>query len=120
MRVAVTAQGPDMMSEIDPRFGRARHFVTVDTETGESAAMDNAKNMNAVQGAGIQAAQNVIELGVGAVLTGHVGPKAFSTLQAGGVEVYLGAAGSVGSTVHQFKTGRLERAGQPDVQGHWT
>jgi len=120
MKVAVTAQGPDMTSEVDSRFGRARFFIAVDTETGEFAAMDNVQNVNAVQGAGIQAARHVIELGVGAVLTGHVGPKAFSTLQAGGVEIYVGAVGSVANAVRQFKAGQLERAGQPDVQGHWT
>jgi predicted Fe-Mo cluster-binding NifX family protein len=120
MKVAVTAQGTDMTSQVDARFGRSRFFVAVDTETGEFEATDNAQNMNAVQGAGIQAARNVIGLDVAAVVTGHVGPKAFSTLQAAGVDVYLGAAGSVGNAVQQFMAGELERAGQADVEGHWT
>ena len=35
MTIAVTAQGRDLSAPIDPRFGRAKFFVIVDTETGE-------------------------------------------------------------------------------------
>jgi len=119
MKVAVTAQGQDMTSEIDPRFGRARFLIEVDTDTGAFAAHDNAQNINAVQGAGIQAAQNVIELGVAAVLTGNVGPKAFSTLEAGNVKVHTGATGTVESVVEQFRAGQLECTAKPTVKGHW-
>ena len=119
MKVAVTAQGPDLASEIDPRFGRAKFFIVVDTETGEFTAHDNAQNLNAVQGAGIQAAQNVVSLGVDAVITGNVGPKAFATLQAGNVETHIGAAGSVSEAVEQLKAGRLKGVSKPNVEGHW-
>ena len=55
MKVAVTSQDPDLNSAVDPHFGRAKFFIVVDTETGEFSAHDNAQNLNAVQGAGIQA-----------------------------------------------------------------
>ncbi len=119
MKVAVTSQGPDLASAVDPRFGRAKFFIVVDTETGEFTAHDNTQNLNAVQGAGIQAAQNVASLGVDAVITGNVGPKAFTTLQAGNVKAYIGAGGSVSVAVEQLKAGRLECAGKPNVEGHW-
>ena len=119
MKVAVTSQGPDMASELDPRFGRAKFFILVDTETGEFTTHDNTQNLNAVQGAGIQAAQNVVNLGAAAVITGNVGPKAFTTLQAGDVSIYINAAGSVRDAVEQFKDDRLECVGKPNVEGHW-
>ena len=119
MKVAVSAQGTDMGSQVDPRFGRARFFVLVDTETGQSAAHDNAQNVNAVQGAGIQAAQNVVNLGAGAVITGNVGPKAFGALQAGEVKVYIGATGSVAQAVEKFQAGELECVSKANVEGHW-
>ena len=53
MKVAITSQGPDMASEVDPRFGRAKFFIVVETDTGEFTAHDNVQNLNAVQGAGI-------------------------------------------------------------------
>jgi predicted Fe-Mo cluster-binding NifX family protein len=119
MKVAVTSQGTEMASQVDPRFGRARFFLVCDTDTGELAAHDNAQNVNALQGAGIQAGRNVVDLGVAAVITGNVGPKAFTTLQAAGVEIYIGAGGSVSDAIEQFKAGKLARADKANVEGRW-
>jgi predicted Fe-Mo cluster-binding NifX family protein len=119
MKVVVTSQGSTLDSPVDPRFGRARFFVLVDTESGEHAAHDNAQNLSAPQGAGIQAAQAVARLGADAVLTGHVGPKAFAALQAAGISVCTGAAGTVREAVEQFNAGRLSAAQKADVQGRW-
>ena len=82
MRIAVTSRGETLDSPIAPRFGRAAGFVIVDTVSGESSFCDNVQNLNAAQGAGIQAAQNVARHGVDCVITGHCGPKAFRTLAA--------------------------------------
>jgi len=119
MRIAITAQGADRTSEVDPRFGRAKFFIVVDTEAGTFVSHDNAQNLNAPQGAGIQAAQNVVELDVEALITGNVGPKAFATLQVGGIKIYIGATGSVESAVEQFEAGRLECVTEANVEGHW-
>ena len=119
MKLAVTSQGPDLKSSVDPRFGRAKCFVVVDSETGQFSAADNSVNLNAAQGAGIQAGRKVVELGAEAVITGHVGPKAFATLQAGGVKVYTGATGTVADAIEQFKAGTLKQSTGADVEGHW-
>ena len=119
MKLVITSQGPDMNSPVDPRFGRAKWFLLVDTETGEFHAADNGLNLNAAQGAGIQAGRNVVDLGAEAVVTGHVGPKAFATLQAGGVAIHTGASGTVAEALEQFKAGQLQETAAPDVQGHW-
>jgi predicted Fe-Mo cluster-binding NifX family protein len=119
MKVVVTTQGLELNSLVDPRFGRARFFIVADTDTGQFSVADNAQNLNAAQGAGVQAGRNVVELGVEAVITGHVGPKALVTLQAGGVKVYTGAAGTVADAIDQFKAGRLKHSTGADVEGHW-
>ena len=119
MKIAVTSQGRELTSPVDPRFGRAKFFAIVDTETNEFTCADNSQNLSAAQGAGIQAGRNVVELGVSAVITGHVGPKAFATLQAGGVSVYNGASGTVTEALEQFKAGTLSQSDGADVEGHW-
>jgi predicted Fe-Mo cluster-binding NifX family protein len=119
MKLIVTAQGPEMHSPVDPRFGRAKFFVLVDTETGEHSAADNSQNLAAAQGAGIQAGKAVADLGAEAVVTGHVGPKAFATLGSAGVAVYTGARGAVADAVRQVTSGELKPADSADVQGHW-
>jgi predicted Fe-Mo cluster-binding NifX family protein len=119
VKIAVTAQGRELASEVDPRFGRAKYFIVVDTDSGKFTAHDNSQNLNAAQGAGIQAGQNVVELGVEAVITGNVGPKAYATLHAGKVKAYIGASGSVAESLEAFKAGKLPAAEGANVEGHW-
>jgi len=108
MKVAVTARGSALSSELDPRFGRASHFVLVDTESGDYSAHDNTPNVQAAHGAGTQAAQDVINLGAEAVITGNIGPKAAAVLQAANVGVYRQTWGTVRDAIEHFKSGRLK------------
>jgi predicted Fe-Mo cluster-binding NifX family protein len=119
MKVLVTSTGESLDSAVDPQFGRAKKFLLVDTESGEFQTIDNAQNVNAVQGAGIQAGQTASQHGAQVVITGNCGPNAFRTLQAAGVEVIVGAKGTVGEAVEKFKAGELKSAESPNVQGHW-
>ncbi len=119
MKIAITAQQDNMDGPVDPRFGRARWFIVYDTETDEFTASNNEQNLNAAQGAGIQAAQNVARLGVAAVITGHVGPKAFTTLQAAKIKIFTGASGTVKEAIGKFQAKKLQTTDKADVEGHW-
>ena len=106
MKVCVSSTGPDLESQVDPRFGRCSVFVIADAETMdfESLANDAA---GATGGAGISAAQSVAAKGVEAVITGNVGPNAFTTLSAAGIRVFTGASGTVKEAIEMFKSGSL-------------
>ncbi len=119
MRVAVTAKEAAISSPLDQRFGRARYLIVIDTETGASEVHDNEVNLNAEQGAGIQTAQNVAQLGVEAVLTGHVGPNAFRALSAAGVRAFTGLQGTVQDAIDELRGGSLTPVNSADVEGHW-
>jgi len=119
MEVAVTSQGQELSSEIDPRFGRAKWLVVVDTETGKYYAHDNTVNLNAAQGAGIQTGQNIANLDVDAVITGNVGPNAFRTLHAAKVKVFLAEKQTVQEAIDAFKAGKLKEVDRANVEGHW-
>ena len=54
---------------------------------------------------GVQAAHDVIDLGVDAVITGNVGPKAAAALEAGSVKVYKRSWGTVREAIEQFNSG---------------
>ena len=118
MRIAVTSQGPGADDAVDPRFGRAGYIVLIDTDVDEVTGHANETNAQALQGAGVQTASLVAELGAEVVLTGNVGPKAYATLKAAGLDVYVGADGSVQQAVECFHSGQLESAVGPTVQGH--
>jgi predicted Fe-Mo cluster-binding NifX family protein len=119
MRIAVTSKGKSRESEVDERFGRARFFVIYDTDTGLYEAVDNSQNLNAPQGAGVQAANIVSSQDANVLLTGHCGPKAFRGLQAAGIEVVTGVGGTVEEAVGNYKDGKYKSSGAPDVEGHW-
>ncbi len=119
MRIAVTAEGETLDSQVDPRFGRASVFLIVDSETMAFEAVKNDQNLNLPQGAGIQAAQNVIQHNPDVVLTGNCGPKAFKVLRAGGVEVFVGVQGKVLDAVTAYNQGKYASAGEANVEGHW-
>jgi predicted Fe-Mo cluster-binding NifX family protein len=119
MKTAVTTTGNDLSSPLDGRFGRTRTFVLFDTEDGSWQAHTNEQNYSAAQGAGIQAAQRVIDLGAQAVITGHVGPKAYRILKAAGVRIYLAQDGTVQEALEKMKSGLLTEAQGADVEGHW-
>jgi predicted Fe-Mo cluster-binding NifX family protein len=104
---------------VDLRFGRTKFFVVVDTGTGGSTVHDNAQNLNAAQGAGIQAAETVARLGAEAVIAGHVGPKAFRALKTAGIKVCLCLPMSVADAVTACKVGKLQEASAANVEGHW-
>lgn len=119
MKVAITVQGTSLNDQLDPRFGRAKQFLIIDTDSGELIVRDNAVNLNAVQGAGIQSGQQVVESGAQAVITGHVGPKAFRVLEAAGIPVYLAADCTAGEALQRFKKNELAQQKAADVEGHW-
>jgi predicted Fe-Mo cluster-binding NifX family protein len=119
MKLAITSAGAGLEAAIDPRFGRAKYFVVVEPESGAATTVSNAVNLNAAQGAGIQAARKIIELGAKTLITGHVGPKAFAALEAGGVAVYPVAGGTVAEALEEFRNGSLKSMAAADVEGHW-
>jgi predicted Fe-Mo cluster-binding NifX family protein len=119
MKVAVTAQGQELSSMIDLRFGRAKWIHVVDTENGRHEVHDNTVHVDLPQGAGIQTGQNVANLGVEAVITGNVGPNAFRTLGAAKVRVFLADPQTVEQAMAAFKEGRLQEVQQANVEGHW-
>ena len=90
MRIAVTSTGPELESQVDPRFGRCQYFLIVELDDLAFEAIENP-NIAIGGGAGIQSAHLMSEKGAKVVLTGNCGPNAHATLCAAGIEVIVGA-----------------------------
>ncbi|MDD4981105.1 MAG: NifB/NifX family molybdenum-iron cluster-binding protein [Candidatus Omnitrophica bacterium] len=117
MKICVTSEGANLGSKVDPRFGRCRYFIIADTGTLEFEAIENP-NIESTGGAGIQSAQLVGSKQVKAVVTGNVGPNAFQTLQAAGIEVFTNASGTVKEAIEKFKKGEFKTVSGPSVGSH--
>jgi len=118
MKIAVSTVGNTLAAQVDRRFGRCPYFVIVDSETMMFEAVPNVA-AGAMGGAGIQAAQAIASKGVKVLITGNVGPNAFQTLSSAGIEIVVGASGTVKEIVERFKKGELSKTGAPTVRGHF-
>jgi len=118
MKICITSQGDNLESLVDPRFGRCRYFVIVDTDTGGVEAMDNM-NRDGMGGVGIRSGQMMAEKGIKAVLTGNVGPNAYQTLSAAGIEVVTGVSGTVKEVIEKYKSGGYKTSPGPSVDSHF-
>lgn len=114
MKICITSNGNDLNAEVDPRFGRCRYFLFVDTDSLEFEAVENP-NLDAAGGAGIQSGQFVAGKGISAVLTGNVGPNAFETLKGAGIDVVTGMSGTVREAVANYKQGKTNPTQGPSV-----
>jgi predicted Fe-Mo cluster-binding NifX family protein len=119
MKIAVTSKGMDLDSQVDPRFGRAAYILIVDSETFDFEVLDNNENVNALKGAGIQAAVAVSNRGADILLTGFCGPNAFKALEAAKIGVANDAEGTVREAVKAYLDGKLPLSKEANVEGHW-
>jgi predicted Fe-Mo cluster-binding NifX family protein len=117
MKIVVTAEGKDLNAPTSSRFGRCPTYIFIESESMAFKAVPNPA-ISAPGGAGIQAAQFVVEQGAKVALTANVGPNAMDVLQAAGVSVYMIQGGSVLEAVEAYKAGQLQSAMGANVQSH--
>ncbi len=102
MKIAVSVVDNNPKAEVDQRFGRARGFLIYDTDTDSYTYIDNTESDTMSHGAGINAAQKLVDAGVNVVLTGQVGPKAYDVLTTGGVEIVTGISGRAEDAIRMY------------------
>lgn len=117
MKIVVTANGAGLDAQASPVFGRCPFYVFIDTDSMEVESVENPA-VAAPGGAGIQAAQFVVERGARAAVTGNVGPNAFNVLRSAGVTVHLFSGGTVRQAVEEYRAGRLSVAGEASTSAH--
>jgi predicted Fe-Mo cluster-binding NifX family protein len=113
MKICITSDGSNLDSFIDPRFGRCLYFVFVDDKDPEKIKVLPNAGVNAMRGAGIQAAQTVVSQGAEVVITGNIGPNAFGVLQSSGVRVFQAVPGTkIKDAISAFERGQLSEITQ--------
>lgn len=117
MRIAIPTTGDDLDAPMAGRLGRADRFLVIDDTDMTFQVVDNRANVDADQGAGIQAAQSLLAAGADRVIATHCGPKAFAVFQAAGVQVYKAEAGHLRQILTAFLAGGLTRLEAPEKPG---
>jgi predicted Fe-Mo cluster-binding NifX family protein len=102
VKIAITAQGKSPDATLDRRFGRAPFVFVGDSESGVLHPYENEARLHQ-SGAGIAAAQSLVDQGVEVLITGEVGPKAAQVLQAAGIKVHRTTANTVPEALAEFQ-----------------
>jgi predicted Fe-Mo cluster-binding NifX family protein len=116
MKIAVSAKGTSVDSEVDPRFGRTIGFILFDTETGSSTYLDNSAHRDLSQGSGIQTAQMIVKAGAEVLISGQIGPKADQVLSHTEIKSYVCTSGTVKEAIQALENNELKERSVDKVQ----
>ncbi len=107
MKIAIPAENESMDTLVCPSFGRTPYYLIYDTENKQSIFIENqaAKSQG---GAGIQAAQILVDQKVQAVLTPRCGKNAAEVIQAANINIYRSVQASLQENISHFLSGKLE------------
>ena len=108
MKVTIpTMDDLGLASVVCAHFGQTPFFVTVDTETDKVETMANDGQHH---GEGRTPAEILVDAGAEAVVCSGMGRRAIQMFQDAGVQVFMGAAGTVQETLSALKEGKLVSA----------
>ena len=117
MKIMVSAAGGDLDSRVSPVFGRAEYYILVDTEDGSYQSLENPASGQS-SGAGIKAAQFVLNKNPEALIASNIGPNAFEVLSAGTLDCYEAIEGTVKEAVEAFQRNQLRPLGSANAPSH--
>ena len=106
MKIAIPVDEKDLRTNVCASFGRAPYFLMYETKTEEFTFIDNNALANP-GGAGIKAAQLIVDNQVSALLTPRCGGNAAEVLESAGVKLYKTKFTSVKENIDAFAEGKL-------------
>ncbi len=116
MRIAVPTAGRGGMGEqVAGHFGMAPTYTIVDTETGEVEVVDNTSHH---MGGTVHPPVVVANAGADAILCGNLGGHAIELFDKYGIEVYVGASGTVQDAIGAWERGQLTGPSPDHECGH--
>lgn len=108
MKIVISSQENQENSQLDARFGRCSYFAIYDTDHKTFEYKENI-NIHESQGAGISSAQSVVDLGVSAVITGNLGPKAKQVLDGNKIVGYRAENMTILQAIKAYENNELQR-----------
>ncbi|MDD4833266.1 MAG: NifB/NifX family molybdenum-iron cluster-binding protein [Lutispora sp.] len=107
MKIAIPSEGKNLESLVNQTFGRTETFIVVDNSDMSYKAIDNTA-ASAQGGAGIKAAQAIVDSGAEAIITFRCGQNAADVLKTAGIKIYKATAGSINDVVKMYNAGKLD------------
>ena len=106
MKIAIPVDEKTLESNVCVSFGRTPYFLIYDVETKESIFIDNSAAAS-TGGAGIKAAQIIVDNKASALLTPRLGENAADVLKPAEIKIYKTITGSAKDNIDAFIAGKL-------------
>ncbi len=106
MKIAIPVDEKTLESNVCASFGRTPYFLIYDTETKESIFIDNSAAAS-TGGAGIKAAQTIVDNKANALLTPRCGQNAADVIKSADIKIYKTTSASVKDNIAAFVDGKL-------------
>ena len=106
MKIAIPTNDKCMEANVCPSFGRTPYFMIFDTDSKEAAFLDNSAAASQ-GGAGIKAAQNIVDSQVSVLITPRCGANAAEVIKAANIKIYKTMNDSILENMVAFSEGKL-------------
>jgi len=106
MRIAIPVDGNHEETTVCVSFGRAPYYAVYDTDTGAYAFVENAA-ATSPGGAGVKAAQLVVDLKSDILVTPRCGENAVEVIQGAGIKIFKSETNSLKENVKAYVNGQL-------------
>ena len=101
MKIALCVEEKSLSSEVCSSFGRTPYFLIYESKSKDVAFLDNLA-VDSPGGAGIRAAQTLIDQNVEILLAPRCGENALAVLQSSALKVYQTKPGSATANLSDF------------------
>jgi predicted Fe-Mo cluster-binding NifX family protein len=107
MNILITSETSRENGPVDQKFGRCEYYCLYNTQADTYLFYKN-DSKNANQGAGVDFSQNVIDLNVGVILTGKIGPKAMDVLAMSNIKAFEVSNMTIKEAVEAYNKNALD------------
>lgn len=106
MKIALPVDDKFIETSVCQSFGRTPYFLIYDTESKDSVFIDNSAAASQ-GGAGIKAAQIIVDNKVSALLTPRCGENAAVVIKAANIKIFKTINASIKENIDALKEGKL-------------
>ena len=106
MKIAIPVTGNSDNAQVADSFGRATYYFFHDTESGQEISIQNEAS-KAKGGAGVLAAQLLVDNKVDALITPRCGENAMEVFKGANIKVYESVGNNVKENIQALIDGKL-------------
>jgi len=107
LKILIPTNEENIKGGICDSFGRAPYFMIIDTQASEEKFIENP-GASSSSGAGIKAAQAVVDTKVTALITPRLGKNAADVITAGTITIYKSQSEDIRENIQLYKDKKLE------------